>query len=98
MPAPWLALPAAIFMTPAQGVPAQKQTNVRQVYGDLVVEAKKATFTKGQVTFQEGVRATFASEVLTADSLTLYPPDEKGVASGHVILQDPAGRLAADNL
>lgn len=98
MPAPWLALPLAILMTPKQGMPASKQTNVRQVYGDLVVEAKTATFTKGKVTFEQGVRATFGSEILTADTLTLYPQDEKGDATGHVVVTDPAGLLSADNL
>lgn len=98
MPAPWLALPAAILFTPAQGASAPQQPHIRQVYGDLTVEAQTAIFTKGQVTFEKGVRATFASEVLTADTLTLYPPDEKGVASGHVILHDPAGLLSADDL
>ncbi len=98
MPAPWLALPLAILLTPKQGVPASKQPNVRQVYGDLVVEAKTAVFTKDKVTFQQGVRATFSSEVLTADTLTLYPQDEKGEATGHVVLTDPAGLLSADNL
>lgn len=98
MPAPWLALPLAILLTPKQGVPAPKQPNVRQVYGDLVVEAKTAIFTKDKVTFQQGVRATFSSEVLTADTLVLYPQDEKGEASGHVVLTDAAGLLSADNL
>ncbi|MEA2554535.1 MAG: hypothetical protein QOJ65_2711, partial [Fimbriimonadaceae bacterium] len=119
MPVPWVALPAAMFITPAQGsahfpalpnagrvelarvsgAPRQAaQTTIRQVYGDLVVEAKTATFEREKVTFKEGVRATFGDEILTADTLTLYPKEERGEASGHVVLLDPAGNLSAEDL
>lgn len=98
MPVPWVAISAALVLTPAQGVPASTQAGVRQVYGDLVVEAKSATFTEDAVIFREGVRATFAGEILTADSLTLHPKLQTGKAAGHVVLLDPAGSLSAENL
>jgi hypothetical protein len=98
MPVPWLAISAALLLTPAKAASASQNTGVRQVYGDLVVEAKTATFTEDRVDFHDGVRATFSGEVLTADSLTLYPKDEKGEANGHVILVDPAGTLSAEDL
>ena len=98
MPGPWVAILAALLFTPGQGVPAASQAGVRQVYGDLVVEAKSATFTEDDVTFRDGVRATFAGEVLTADSLILHPKDEKGEATGHVVLIDPSGTLSAEDL
>src|SRR5205085_11514254 len=63
-----------------------------------VVEAKSATFTEEKATFRDGVRATFAGEVLTADNLTLYPKDKHGGASGHVLLLDTAGSLSAEDL
>ena len=131
MPVPWVALPAAILLTPANGASiatasqhisadlslsalhyplptthhplhpsSDAQHPIPNTYqvGDLIVEAKSATFTKEKVTFTSGVRATFADEILTADSLILYPQDEKGEASGNVVLTDPAGTLSAQDL
>lgn len=98
MPTPWVAIPAALFMTPAQGVSAPQQPPVRQTYGDLVVEARAATFTEDVVTFKEGVKATFGQEVLTADQLILYPKEERAQAMGHVLLVDPDGTLSAEDL
>jgi len=68
------------------------------VYGDLVVEARSATFTDDVASFHEGVRATFGQEVLTADSLILHKKEKTGEASGHVVLTDPAGSLSANDL
>ncbi len=98
MPGPWLAISAAILFTPHRGVSASIQAAVKQTYGDLVVEAKSATFTEDVVTFRDGVKATFSGEVLTADSLVLRPKDQTGEAAGHVLLLDPAGTLSADDL
>jgi len=98
MPLPWVAISAALILTPTQAHTASPQAGVRQVYGDLVVEAKSATFTEEKVDFHDGVRATFAGEILTADNLTIYPKDQKGEAKGHVLLLDPAGTLSAEDL
>ncbi len=53
MPGPWLAISAAILFTPHRGVSASIQAAVKQTYGDLVVEAKSATFTEDVVTFRD---------------------------------------------
>jgi hypothetical protein len=108
MPVPWVALRAAILLTPAQGVPASQQGPLTvRTYGDLTVEARSAVFDATQpgnriAVFREGVKATYLShglkETLTADSLTLYLDQERGEAAGHVVLLDPDGTLAAENL
>lgn len=98
MPTPWVVYQAAILLTSAPGVLTQGQVPVRQTYGDLVVEAKTGSFTRETVTFRDGVKATFGQEVLTADSLTLYPQEKRGRAEGHVLLVDPDGTLSAEDL
>lgn len=98
MPTPWVVYQAAILLTSAPGVPTHQAAPIRQTYGDLVVEARAGSFTRETVVFREGVKATFGQEVLTADSLTLYPQEQRGRAEGHVVLVDPDGTLSAEDL
>lgn len=102
-----MALRAAILLTPHQGAPASHQAPVVRVYGDITVEASRAVFDATNpadriANFSEGVKATYVSggltEILTADNLILHIDQKRGEAAGHVVLLDPDGKLAAENL
>jgi len=81
---------------------AHQGPTTEQIDKDLVVqwEHKHIDVAGRVITFEGHVKATYASEVVTTDKLTLYldPENRHGQAEGHVLLVDPDGTISADSL
>ena len=67
---------------------------------DIVIENKRSTYQApdGSFVYEGDVVVRYGLTKLTADRLTYFPKQERGIAEGHVILVDPAGTAYADRL
>ena len=64
----------------------------------VVIEAKRPSYTAadGSLVYQGDVVVRYGMTKLTADRLTFFPKEERGIAEGHVVIVDPAGTANAD--
>ena len=60
--------------------------------------AKPFAVAGGIVAYENGVVVRYGMTRLSADRLTYFPEESRGIAEGHVVLVDPAGTAYADRI
>jgi hypothetical protein len=103
MPVPWLEIPWAEMQAKTEPAAVRQEARVtKQVDHDLFVSAEAYTYdirTQTMV-FTRGVMATYGVTTVKADRLELYlgEDQQRGRATGNVVLEDPEAGLSAEDL